>query len=178
RFAMESGDAIALVGHSRRENLQRDVAIEFQVARAIHLTHSAGAEQRYDLVGTETSTCQRHVRMLAGSYAKRALRALFDRVELFAGVPGKRRVRVLLDEPVEGLLRVRALSRLEIRPAKLHQDAVDRQRPFLALRELLERVDRLVELAGAHLRLREPELGHLSVEPVADLVDHLLIGRR
>src|SRR5205085_1363883 len=77
------------------------------------------------------------------------LRRLFQRLDFLARIAGERRLGVLLDEPIESLLRVGALARLQIGATELHQDAVDRQRSVLALRELLERVDRLIELAGA-----------------------------
>ena len=38
----------------RRQNLQRDVAIELRIAGAVHLAHSAGAERRHDFIRAET----------------------------------------------------------------------------------------------------------------------------
>ena len=43
-------------GERSRQNLDRDVALELRVARAIDLAHAAGAEGGEDLVGPETST--------------------------------------------------------------------------------------------------------------------------
>jgi hypothetical protein len=45
----------------RREHLDRDDAVEPLIARAIHLSHTAGAERRQDFVWAESrSSCQRH----------------------------------------------------------------------------------------------------------------------
>ena len=48
-------------GQLRREDLDRDVAVQLRVARAVDLAHPARAERREDLVGTETcSGGERH----------------------------------------------------------------------------------------------------------------------
>ena len=49
RFAREARDAIGIARDGFRKNLQRDIAIEARVTRAIHLAHAAGAERREDL---------------------------------------------------------------------------------------------------------------------------------
>ena len=56
RLALESRDAIR-VGHKGvGEDLDRDVATELRVARAIDLAHAAGAEWRDDFIGPESRT--------------------------------------------------------------------------------------------------------------------------
>ena len=47
------GQAVRIVGELLRENLEGDVTIQFRVASAIHLAHSAGANQAEDFVGAE-----------------------------------------------------------------------------------------------------------------------------
>src|SRR5438128_1522977 len=106
-----------------------------------------------------------------------SLGGLLQVLQLLLRVAVERRFRVLLNETVERLLRVGALAGIEVRAAEAHEDAVDRQRAVLALRELFEHVDCLVVLAGARLRLRQPEPRRLAVDAVASLVDHLLVGR-
>src|SRR6185436_3437114 len=101
-------------------------------------------------------------------------RRLLQRFELAPGIAGERRLRVLVDQLVERLLRVGALPRFQVGFPQLHQDAVHRQWTVLALRHLLEGVDGLIVLAGACLRFGEAETGHLAEEAVARPVDHLL----
>ena len=61
RFALEARHAIGVRRERRRQDLQRDVAIQLRVARAIDLAHAAGAEEREDFVGAEARTRgQRH----------------------------------------------------------------------------------------------------------------------
>jgi len=47
RLALEPREAVGVGGEGGREELERDVATEFGVARAVYLTHAPGA----DLVG-------------------------------------------------------------------------------------------------------------------------------
>ena len=54
RLAREAGEAIGIGSERLRQDLDRDVAIEPRVARAIDLAHAAGAEQRDDFVDVET----------------------------------------------------------------------------------------------------------------------------
>ena len=54
RLAPEACEAIAIERERVGDDLQRDVAIQLGIARAIHLAHPAGAESGDDLVGTET----------------------------------------------------------------------------------------------------------------------------
>ena len=53
RFALEAGQAIGISRERVGQDLDRDVAIQLRVARAIHLAHAAGADRRGDLVGAE-----------------------------------------------------------------------------------------------------------------------------
>ena len=49
-FAGEPRQAIRIAGEGVGQNLQRNVAIEFRVARPIHLSHTARSEGGEDLV--------------------------------------------------------------------------------------------------------------------------------
>ena len=53
RFALETRQAIGIVGERVRQNLDRDLASQLRVARAIHLAHAAGTEYRDDLIRAE-----------------------------------------------------------------------------------------------------------------------------
>ena len=53
RFALEARQPLGIGGEAVRQDLDRDVAIELRVARAIDLAHAAGANDRDDLVGAE-----------------------------------------------------------------------------------------------------------------------------
>ena len=55
-LASESGATLRVGGLALEQDLEGDVAIEAGVARAIHLAHSAGTDQRQDFVRAETST--------------------------------------------------------------------------------------------------------------------------
>jgi hypothetical protein len=51
------------------DHLNRNVASEFGIARAIHLAHSTRAQERANLVGSETCT-RRHAHELARLYGR------------------------------------------------------------------------------------------------------------
>ena len=53
RFALEAREPIGVGRERVGQDLDRDVAIQLRVARAIDLAHPAGAERRQDLVGAE-----------------------------------------------------------------------------------------------------------------------------
>ena len=55
RLAREPCKPFCISSEDARQNLDRDVAIELRIARAVHLTHSACSERREDLVWPETS---------------------------------------------------------------------------------------------------------------------------
>ena len=50
----EAREPIGVAGQRRGQHLDRDVAIQLRVARAIDLAHPAGADERGDFVGPET----------------------------------------------------------------------------------------------------------------------------
>ncbi len=50
RLLLEAADAIRVGGKRLGENLDRHVATKTRVARAIHLAHAAGADQRDDFI--------------------------------------------------------------------------------------------------------------------------------
>ena len=54
RFAREARQPLGIGGERLRQDLERDLAIEPRVARAVHLAHAACTEQRHDLEGAET----------------------------------------------------------------------------------------------------------------------------
>jgi hypothetical protein len=54
RLAREARAAIGIGGEPGRQDLQRDVAPQLGVAGAVHLAHSARAEQADHVVGAET----------------------------------------------------------------------------------------------------------------------------
>ena len=53
RFSLEACAPARIRGKDVRQDLDRDVAFELGVSRAIDVAHSPGAEQRADLVGTQ-----------------------------------------------------------------------------------------------------------------------------
>jgi hypothetical protein len=53
RFALETGEAIRIAGEGVRQDLQRDLAIQLGIARAVHLAHAAGPEGGENLVRAE-----------------------------------------------------------------------------------------------------------------------------
>src|SRR4029453_12928719 len=53
-FASEPGEPVGVFGERLRQDLERDIAIEFRVARPEYLPHPAFADRRGDLVGTES----------------------------------------------------------------------------------------------------------------------------
>ena len=55
-LALETRERLGVERHGLRQDLDRDVAIESCVPRAIDLSHSAGPDRREDLVGAQTST--------------------------------------------------------------------------------------------------------------------------
>ena len=66
RFALESRDAIRITDERGGEDLNRDVAIEFRIARAVDLAHAAGADGGDDFISAKARTgTQRHWRALA-----------------------------------------------------------------------------------------------------------------
>ena len=61
RLALETGDAIRITCEGFRQDLQRDLAIQLGIARAIHLAHAARSEGGTNFVRAEASAGeQRH----------------------------------------------------------------------------------------------------------------------
>ena len=61
RFALEPRQPVRIVNDRIGQDLDRDVAVEARVARAIDLAHATGAESADDLVGTEAGAgCECH----------------------------------------------------------------------------------------------------------------------
>ena len=54
-FALEAREGLRVRGEPLGEHLDRDVALQPGVARAIHLAHPAGADRGDHFVGTEPS---------------------------------------------------------------------------------------------------------------------------
>ena len=53
RLALEAREALPVLGEGRGQDLDRDVALELGVGRAVDLAHAALAELGGDLVGAE-----------------------------------------------------------------------------------------------------------------------------
>jgi hypothetical protein len=56
RFAMTARAPVGIGGERIRQDFQRDVATEFGIAGAIHLTHSAFANGGNNLIGAKTAS--------------------------------------------------------------------------------------------------------------------------
>jgi hypothetical protein len=52
-FALKALEAIGIPGHGFRKDFDRDLPLQLRVVRAIHLAHSACAENRKNFVGPE-----------------------------------------------------------------------------------------------------------------------------
>ena len=57
RLALEAAAHVRIGGQMLREDLDRDVALESQVTRAVHLAHAAAAERLQNLVLREACAC-------------------------------------------------------------------------------------------------------------------------
>ena len=53
-LALEAREGRGIVGHLRRQDLQRDIAVEARIAGPVDLAHAARAHERHDLVAVET----------------------------------------------------------------------------------------------------------------------------
>ena len=56
RLALEAREPIRIARQRARQDLDRDVAPELRVVRAVHLTHAARAEQRLQVIPAERVT--------------------------------------------------------------------------------------------------------------------------
>src|SRR5262245_37032401 len=75
RFALKSRDAICVNRERLGEDLDRDVATEPRVPRAIHFAHSAFAKFRDDFIGSD-SCAYLHRLTLATARSRRSSRAV------------------------------------------------------------------------------------------------------
>src|SRR5207249_331066 len=61
RLALETGEAIAVLEEEIRQGLDRDLAVQLQVPRAVDLSHAAPANRGDDLVRADAGTgCESH----------------------------------------------------------------------------------------------------------------------
>jgi hypothetical protein len=68
RFAPEPREAFGVGGHICRQDLERDIAPQPRIVRAIHVSHAARADGGQDFVRTQArSDCQRHCGSRAGT---------------------------------------------------------------------------------------------------------------
>ena len=69
-FALEPREPLWIGGKQLRQHLDRHLAMELRIARAIDLAHSARADRAEDFIGTYESSCgYRHVSGVRGLYA-------------------------------------------------------------------------------------------------------------
>ena len=59
-LATKARQAIGIRGHRRRENLDRDGALQAAVRGLVNLAHAAGADLANHFVGAEAGTCAEH----------------------------------------------------------------------------------------------------------------------
>ena len=57
RFQLEASQPLGVRGQRGGQHLDRDLAAEARIARAVHLAHPSGTERGDDLVGTQTGSC-------------------------------------------------------------------------------------------------------------------------
>ena len=53
-LALEPGQPLGIGGHLRRQNLDRNVAAQLRIERAVDLTHAALSKGRHDLVRAQS----------------------------------------------------------------------------------------------------------------------------
>src|SRR5262245_15164452 len=66
-FTTEAGESLGVAGDLGRQHLDRDVAPEARVSRAVDLAPAPRPEGREDLVGAEGSDCERHPCLFSGA---------------------------------------------------------------------------------------------------------------
>ena len=59
-LAFKSGQPLGIADERIRQDLDRHVALQFRVARAVDLAHSAGSDQRLDFVRADARMCAQH----------------------------------------------------------------------------------------------------------------------
>ncbi len=102
RLVLEAQETIGIGRKGLRQHLNGNIASEPGIARAIHLTHSAGAEQRRDTVDAYLSAdhgCSRSVLPLGGM------------VSSIKKSPGQSRHTPLCDRPGESWFRKRSIAK-------------------------------------------------------------------
>ena len=71
-FAVEAREAFRVAGQRIGKNFDGDLALQLQVAGAIHFAHPAGAERGEDLITTELVACgERHMSLSLLDYSAR-----------------------------------------------------------------------------------------------------------
>ena len=78
RFALEPRETIRVADEGVGQHLDRDVAAQLGVARAIDLAHAAGAERRDDFIGPESVPAASNMDSPGGAWVRggRAVRGL------------------------------------------------------------------------------------------------------
>jgi hypothetical protein len=101
RFALEAGQRVGVGCNGLREDLNRHVPVEFPIARAVDLTHTAGAERRDDLEGPETCAgCEGQAvdytsRRTQKTFAPRVVRVTSRRQDQKEAVNGRKRMPIV-----------------------------------------------------------------------------------
>jgi len=67
RLALEPGQRVGIGRNRRREDLDRNVAVELSIPRPVDLPHSTRAQRREDLVGAEAGAGGKCYRITAGN---------------------------------------------------------------------------------------------------------------
>ena len=73
RLALEAGQALRVARELARQDLDRDLATEFDVARPVHFAHAARAEQRFEAISSKVPADHRQeiVRKVRGHEQRR-----------------------------------------------------------------------------------------------------------
>ena len=74
-FTLEAGEAIRIGGEGRRKDLDRDVAFQARIARAIHFAHAAGTQECLDLIDADPGADSHRVEIIAARSAHRRCRS-------------------------------------------------------------------------------------------------------
>src|SRR5262249_60387688 len=68
RLALKPRQTLGIAGNGRREDFERDLALQPRIPRPIHLAHATGAERCNDFVGADTRPGGEGHRRAAVSY--------------------------------------------------------------------------------------------------------------
>jgi hypothetical protein len=66
RFLLKAAHEVGLLCEGLRQDLQRDIALQPRIARAIDLAHTTAANQRDDFVGANARTWRERHRVSGG----------------------------------------------------------------------------------------------------------------